>query len=135
MTKEYKTEYYYIGVDKARNLIVIKPIGFWPSIDVVPNYIDTIFDVIDNQLDKDFKVIYEVSEMKAHPNEVRDEIHIKGVINILNRKPIATVVVSPESSIAKIQTDFIRKNSSDLATKHVDSLDDALIFMDDFKVD
>ncbi len=130
MIKEYRTEFYSIDVDKARNLIVIKPIGFWPSVDVVPNYKPTIFDAIDNQLSKDFRVIYDVSEMKVHPNEVRDEIHIKGVIEILKRKPSATVVVSPTSSIARIQIDFIRKNSSDLATKHFDNLDDAIAFFD-----
>lgn len=131
MPNEYKTEYYQIDVDKDRNLIIIKPIGFWSSVDVVPNYMSTIFDSIDNQLAKDFRVVYDVSEMKAHPNEVRDEIHIKGVMGILSRKPSATVVITPVSSVAKMQTDFIRKNSSNQNTKHFSKLEDAIAFLDE----
>ena len=133
MTKEFVTKHYYVGIDKARNLIVIKPIGFWPSIDTVPKYKSTVLDVIDNLLDKDFRVIFDMSEMKAHPNKVRDEIHLKGVIEILKRKPGAAVIVSPASSIVRMQTDFLRKNSKEVHTKHFDTLAEALNFMDHLK--
>ncbi len=127
---EYKNEYYYIGVDVARNIIIIKPIGFWQSVDLVPDYLPTIFKGIDEDLQADFKVIYELDEMKSSPAEVRDEIHVQGVLQILKRKPSATVVVSPESAIARMQVDFIKKSATDLPAKHVQTREEAIAFLE-----
>lgn len=129
--KEYKTAYYYLGVDVESNLIVIKPIGFWASVALVPDYLNQILSSIDNDLKDDFGVIYDISEMKAHPQEVRDQIHIKGVYEITKRRPKASSVVSPESTIAKMQIALIRKSAANESTspaKEFTTLEEALLF-------
>ena len=130
--REYKTEYYYLGVDIESNLIIIKPIGFWASVELVPDYKNQIFSSIDNDLKADFGVVYDISEMKAHPPGVRDEIHIKGIDEISKRKPKASAVVSPESKIAKMQVALIRKSTEDereSTAKEFATLDEAVGFI------
>ncbi len=70
--------------------------------------------------------------MKAHPPEVRDEIHIKGVYEITQRNPKASAVVSAESTIAKMQTALIRKSAADESkspAKEFETLNEALAFI------
>lgn len=132
--KEYKTEYYYLGVDTESNLIIIKPIGFWASVELVPDYKNQILSSIDKDLKAGFGVIYDISEMKAHPPKVRDEIHIKGVLEIAERKPKVSAVVSPESAFAKMQITLIRKstaNESNSPAKEFKTLEEALSFVKD----
>jgi len=119
-------------VDAEANLIIIKPIGFWASVELVPDYTNQIFSSIDNDLRPDFGVIYDISEMKAHPPEVRDEIHIKGVMDINKRKPKASAVVSPISSIAKMQIGLIQKSAIDeteSTAKEFKNLNEAVTFI------
>ncbi len=130
---EHKTDHYYIAIDKNQNLIIIQPIGFWKSISDVPAYLPTIYHAIDEQLTERFSVVYDLVEMKSAPAEVRDKIHVKGVLEILKRKPGATVVVSPESAIARMQVDFIKSNASELPVKHFNTRKEALQFLKEYK--
>lgn len=92
-----------------------------------------MLDSIDDDLREDFGLIYDISEMKAHPPEVRDKIHIKGVYEIARRKPKGTAVVSPISSIAKMQIALISKTAvGQTPAKEFTTLEEAVIYIKEF---
>ncbi|MDW3194315.1 MAG: hypothetical protein R8G66_18210 [Cytophagales bacterium] len=75
--KEYQTSNYLIQVDQIKNLIMIRPIGFWNSALDVSDYLPTIRYALDHDLETDFLVICDLSEMKSASKKVRDEFMLK----------------------------------------------------------
>ena len=70
-----KNEYYHINVDKSKNRIYLKVIGFWESPNVVPNYI-TDLEKASKALSRGFTIIADLRDMKTPPQELRS-VHEK----------------------------------------------------------
>ncbi|MFT5916451.1 MAG: hypothetical protein ACI81T_002960 [Bacteroidia bacterium] len=98
----YENEYYKIEIDKAKNYLVIKPIGFWRSPELVPYYLNHIADAIRIELNPKFAVILDTSDMLTHPKEVQEKIHLEGLKLIIKFKPLVWVKVLPENDIIAI---------------------------------
>jgi len=124
-----ENDHYAITVNIAKNRIIIKPIGFWRSVKVVPNYLSLITNTIDTVLRKKFMVIFEASEMMTHPQEVQEHIHAVGIKKILDKSPSAVVVVVPKDGIALMQAQFLNKQTG-LPMKAFSSNAEAEAFLD-----
>ncbi|MGB0525601.1 MAG: hypothetical protein ACPGJS_21670 [Flammeovirgaceae bacterium] len=127
--RQINTKYYSITINKIKNRIIIKPIGFWRSVNTVPNYLDSIFQAIDRDLMRHFMVVLEISEMLTHPADVQEKIHYHGVMEILKRKPKALVVVMPQDDISFMQANFLNKKVG-LPMKSFETLAEAEAFLD-----
>ena len=122
---EYKTDFYYIKVDKALNLILIRPIGFWGSDSDVSDYLPTITHALDNELKDGFNVICDLAQMKSASKEIRDNIHAQAGLEVLKRNVSTTVIVSPESAITRMQIEAMRKAFVHKPIKQVDTAEQA----------
>lgn len=131
--KEYQTDNYLIQVDQIKNLVMIRPIGFWNSAVDVSDYLPTIRYALDHDLKAGFLVICDLSAMKSASKKVRDEIHGQAGLEVLKRPVKATVLVSPESAITRMQIEYLRKTYIDKPLKVVDTLEKAYAFLEKYQ--
>lgn len=131
--KVYKTLHYLIEVDPDKNLIMIRPMGFWDSTVDVSDYLPTIRNALDHELRPEFLVICDLSQMKSASKKVRDEIHAQAGLEVLKRRVKATVLVSPESAITRMQIEYLRKKYIDKPLKVVNTLDEAYVFLEKYQ--
>ena len=106
---KYNNKYYTISVDTEKNRMIIQPIGFWRSTQVVPNYIEEILMTFNRYLHKDFMIILDISKMLTHPKEVQEEIHSEASKMLMKKNPRAVVVVLPQDDISLMQAQFLGK--------------------------
>lgn len=130
---EYQTDLYYILVEKNKNLILIRPIGFWDSAADVSDYLPTIRHALDHELEDHFSVICDLHEMKSASKEIRDGIHAQAGLEVLKRNVRVTVFVSPESAITRMQIEHLRKIHVQKPIKQVATLQEAYDFIDAYQ--
>ena len=131
--KIYETNHYFIQVDQEKNLILIRPVGFWSSSDDVSGYLPTIRQALDHELRAGFLVICDLAQMKSATKDIRDNIHAQASLEVLKRSVKATVIVSPESAITRMQIESLRKAYIDKPIKQVGTVEEAYTFLEQYR--
>lgn len=105
----YKTEYYELDFSPAKNQIDWKVKGFWRSVDVVPE-LEGQWDAILNQVKPGFRVLADMTEMKAAPQPV-EALHMRIQQKILatGASKVATIVSA--SAIAALAGKRVGKDT------------------------
>jgi hypothetical protein len=105
----HENKYYIIQIDKEENYMVLKPIGFWRSPDVVPNYLKHIREVMTLKLSLKFAVILDIADMLTHPKDVQEQIHLEGMKQAFKLNPSIILVVLPKDDISIMQAKFMAR--------------------------
>lgn len=114
----YKTKYYELAFDAAENQIYWKIIGFWPSMDAVPQ-VKQRWNEILSQTKPGFSVLADMTEMKAAPEEV-EAFHISlqkkildagvgKIASLVSQSAIAALAgrrVGTETGVANVAQNF-----------------------------
>lgn len=98
--------HYEIAVSKLKNRLYLKVRGFWRSPEEVPNYVSDLRKSAAS-LQKDFTVLADVSEMKAHPGPVR-KVH---------EEAQTVLIMAGLGRVAEIQADLITNVQLDNLSK------------------
>ncbi|MGB0525600.1 MAG: hypothetical protein ACPGJS_21665 [Flammeovirgaceae bacterium] len=128
----HKNKYYKITYDIVKNRLIVKPIGFWRSVEVVPNYLQQLKDVLDKNVRKKFMVILDMSDMLTHPREVQEQIHLEASKYTATKKPSAVVIVIPKDDISAMQANFLQRQLG-IQTKSFNTIEEAHAFLDDYR--
>lgn len=123
-----QTPQYEISVDKAKNRVYLRIIGFWRSPEVVPEYINDWKRAV-AVVDKGFTLLTDATEMKIHPGAVR-ELHGQAQALIISKgvKKVAELQADKSSEIqlngVSKETQMPKKNftSKKEAEKWLDEL-------------
>ena len=95
-----KNEYYEMEVDKEKNRSYSKYIGYWESVDAVPNYLEDIKAVI-RRLKPGFTTVIDLREMKIpHPEVINLMIEAQRVGEDAGFSKSARVVLAPLEKLA-----------------------------------
>jgi len=63
-------KYYKIGVSPEKNRVYFKIIGFWKSVEIVPDYLND-WKKATSLLARGFTLVTDATEMKTHPQEIK----------------------------------------------------------------
>ncbi len=99
-TTLYDNKYYKIEINKEKNYMLLKPIGFWRSPEVVPDYLKHITDTIKFKLNLKFSIILDITDMLTHPKEVQEKIHLEGIKQVSQLRPLIMLTVLPKDDIS-----------------------------------
>ena len=124
-----KNEYYELSFDASKNQIVWKMLGFWNSMDVVPDFFSDWGKVI-KSVKNGFTVLADLLEVKTWPEDVY-EANMK-VQEELMKKGCKKVAVVVKSAIVKFQI----KQATELAgmlevIRMSENLEDAKAWLDE----
>lgn len=128
----HENQYYKIQIDKEKNLMVLKPIGFWRSPEVVPEYLKQIVDTVKLKLSLKFSVILDISDMLTHPKEVQEKIHLEGIRKISELKPLIILTVLPKDDISTMQAKYMARTLG-REIRGFQTVDEAESFLEDYK--
>jgi len=95
-----KNEYYEMEVDKEKNRSYSKYIGYWESVNAVPNYLEDIRAVI-RRLKPGFTTVIDLREMKIpHPEVINLMIQAQGIGEDGGFSKSARIVLAPLEKLA-----------------------------------
>ena len=129
----HQDTHYQIIIDRIKNIMIVKPIGFWRSPEVVPEYLGHVKNAFDFFAGKRFSVIIDASDMLTHPRTVQSEIHLKGMAFIQAYQPMLALAVMPVDDISTMQAQHLGR-MSDGKIKSFPSLEEAEAYIEKFKV-
>jgi hypothetical protein len=118
-----KTDYYELDYDTEKNQIWWKIIGFWPSVDAVPNF-DSDWKNTTANIPKGFTIMADLAEMKPFPPDVF-ELNQKKQIELMELG-CSKVAQVTQSVMTVSQINRVAKESGmDAVLKAFDNFDDA----------
>ncbi len=112
--------------------MVLKPIGFWRSPEVVPDYLKQIVDTLKFKLDLKFSVILDITDMLTHPKEVQEQIHLEGIKQVAQLRPLIMLTVLPKDDISTMQAKFMARTLG-REIKGFETVAEAESFLEEYK--
>ena len=103
------TKQYQVGINRDKNRIYLKIIGFWRSVEEVSTYVPDLERAL-IQLTPGFTLLTDLTQMKAHPLAVQP-VHLEAQRTLMTRGLTQTAEVCA-SSIVEFQAGTISKKSS-----------------------
>jgi hypothetical protein len=122
-----QTNCYKIGIDKTKNRLYLKVIGFWNDFSLVSNYPDDIKKA-GQELTPGFTVLADLTEMEPMPKEV-GHLHEQAqkILVVLGLRKTAEIL--PSSTILKMQVNKYAK-SSEMPKAEFRSIEEAEAWLD-----
>ena len=109
MEKIASHDKYSIEVDKNKNRIFLKILGFWAKPEDVPNYVNDVKKAAD-QVTKGFTIITDVTDMKPPPVEV-NKVHEEAQKSLIEAGLDRVAEVVSEDVLKKMVVDRMSKGS------------------------
>jgi hypothetical protein len=103
-----KTPQYELAVDKAKNRIYLKIIGFWRNPEQVSEYLNDLNRAI-GLVSPPFTFLTDATEMKIHPGTVR-EIHAEAQ-NLITNNGVLKVAEIQADKVSEIQLESLSKST------------------------
>lgn len=119
-------DYYVLTVDEVKNRVSIKVIGFWPSPDSVPNYLEDWKTSL-THVTKGFTILSDLTEMKTHPSSLMP-LH-QAAIDLTSQAGYSFTAEVVKYDVAEMQMDRLYKekmveankfDSIEAADRHLD---------------
>jgi len=108
LVKINDNKYYKMSVAAEKNRAYLKILGFWRSVDVVPDYLKD-WTKATSLLKKGFTLLTDASEMKTHPQDVR-KLHEQAQAIIL-KSGVSRVAEVLKDDVAEMQLDAVAKTT------------------------
>ena len=108
LAKINDNKYYRISVAPEKNRAYLKILGFWRSVEVVPDYLKD-WTKATSLLKKGFTLLTDASEMKTHPQDVR-KLHEQAQAIIL-KAGVSKVAEVLKDDVAEMQLDAVAKTT------------------------
>lgn len=131
-TTLHDNKYYKIEIDVDKNYMVLKPIGFWRSPEVVPNYLKDISNTVKFKLNLKFSIILDITDMLTHPKEVQEKVHLKGMGLMSELHPLIALTVLPKDDISAMQAKFMARTMG-TEIKGFETVEEAEAYLERFK--
>lgn len=103
------TNYYKILFDEAKNRIYYTVKGYWPNVEIVPNYLNDIQKVLDF-VQPHFTMVVHVEDLEAHPDDV-EELRKKAQVMAVKAGMYKAAEIVPRDMVSDIQFDMMTETT------------------------